>query len=302
MATFPLNNERNLVKRASRFAEVDRSGWKLPAFLLLVSFLVVIVEFVWSPIEFALGNYMSWTNGVRPAVGTGWELDQEQAEADRELGQLVEEVDQRQYAAASFTDWEKLPDLIRQHGALSISTGRFLELYAALPSFMRHVIIDPVDLLRIRSEGRWQRVIFRNEHIGIRVYFVNQQNFALSSATLGQLFFEQLSDYHAPVPGSLDDNTTYMGRVFAADVFFTAIREIRSRNQFSLPGDWVANLDGRLSRVGVSKEVVEGKRALGFEVDQAGSLKTYTIWIDDQVASELFSGMMDLSLFQEGGR
>ncbi len=302
MASYPVNGAKHLLSRASAFSSLDTYAWKLPALFLAVSFLLVLVEFIWSPLEITLGEYMSWTNAVRPAVGTGWELDQEQTEADRELGRLVEEIDQRQAASATFTDWEKLPALIEGHNALSISPDRFLDLYRALPSFMQDELIAPMELLRIRSEGRWQRVIFRPWQEGVKLYLVNQQNFVLASAQIGDLFFRQLRALQSPIPTSLDDREEFMGRAFPAQVFFRANRSLKAREALAVSGDWAAGLEGNLVRVGVAKEEEHGKRALGFEVEHAGEVKVYLLYVPDRTALELFSQMMDLSLFREGGR
>ncbi len=298
MATFPVN-EKELLGEARKLANVDKYGWRLPWSLLLLVVLSLVLEWFYSPFELVIGKFMDWSRTTRPQIGRGWELNREGAEAVRRLGQIGEKIDQRRVAGSTLEDWSQVPEMLKQYEAFSVSPKRFLSLYGLLPPRLQEQLMDPVEILRIHTDGRWQRVFFVSEESMTRFYLVDPYNVVLAQGTMSESFFRRWDELNRPVTATLDELEPFIGRIFPASLFFEVVAPSGPVKISDLDARWISGLEGRLTRVGIAASAEGNLRAVGFELERNSKNFVHRIWVGDEEALELFREMSDRSLFGE---
>jgi len=297
LATSELTDSE-IKQKISSFCHEARYAWKYPWYLLLVSILFVIVEFLFSPLERALGEFMLWSRPIRVEAGAGWEWSHEGAEADRKLGELAEEIEDRKIAGLSLTDWAEIPGLLERYKAFSISPKRFLGLYEKLPKLLQPEIILPLDILRIQASGKWQRVFFIEDKGDQHIFLVDSRNVVLAQRRMTRLFFDRWTGINNPITTTLNDLEEFMGRAFPANLFFDAVEPMGPVVLSSLDTDLLASLEGKLIRVGISIESEQGLSVLALEFSRPDGNYLYKFWIEKKEARELFREMMDQYLLE----
>ncbi len=297
MATRKLTDSE-IRQKISVYCEESKYAWKYPWFLLVMFLLFVVVEFLFSPIERALGEFMLWSKPVREEAGAGWEWSHEGAEADRKLGELAEEIEDRKIAGLSLADWAEIPGLLARYKAFSISPKRFIGLYEKLPKSLQPEIISPLDILRIQTSGKWQRVFFIEDKCDQHIFFVDARNVVLAQKRMTELFFDRWNGIHNPVPASLNDIEEFMGRAFPANLFFEAVEPAGPVKLASLDTDLLATLEGKLVQVGISVESEQGLSVLALEFSRPDGKYIYKFWIEKREARDLFREMMDQYLLE----
>lgn len=292
--------DRRFLSRVRAFSGFDGRAWVFPWALVFVAFALAFVEVLYSPLEIALGEYMTWTQTVRPEIGRGWELDREGSEAGRKLGQLVEENQDRQAAGLNFSDWAELPELLQTHRVFSISPQRFLELLGKLPPVIQDEVFSTVELLRLKAGGKWRRVFFISGAGTPWVYLVDANNVVLAQARLSDRFFSRCRTLKEPFTGGLNELPVFFGRAFPAALFFQVVEPAGPVRLRGIETSWVAGLSGRLTRVGVSEDSPDGVSMIGFETETDEGEVVYRVWVDSGEAHELYQALMDRSLLEEG--
>ncbi len=290
-------NEARVRAAARRLARPGAAGWWRPWAILFALGLLAGVEWVASPLETALGRLMVWSQPVRPEAGRGWELNREGAEAGRRLGRIVEKSEQRRVEVATLADWSKVPELLARFHQFSVSPARFLTLYTMLSPAMQRELIPPLEVLRVRTGGRWQRVFFVEEsEKKARVYLVDPHNVVLAQARLGEGFFRRWTEQKSPLAANLDSLEQFLGRSFPAEQFFQSIAPAGPVELFSLDPRWIASLKGQLRRVAVAARPEGNLREIAFETATGGKLEVWRTWIENDEAQALFQEMMDRAL------
>ncbi|MDP8205923.1 MAG: hypothetical protein P9L92_04595 [Candidatus Electryonea clarkiae] len=286
--------------KAKRFCEYEKYSWRLPWIMIGIIAVLVLVEFMFSPFERALGKYMVWTRSIRQETGTGWELSHTGEEAERKLGQITKEVQERQTAGSALNDWLEIPSVLKRYEVISISPHKFQDLYKKLPIVLQSKIFDPIELLRIGTSGRWHRVFFLNVASVPRIYLVDSKNVVLAQASLPESFFRKVDVTRTPYLGFIEDIEHFNGLSFPASLFFNVVHPAGPVVLSSPDFVSISELSGKLNRVAVSLKSEEGLRALGFEMERNDSSIVYQVWLDEIEAQQLFTEMMDRSLFGEG--
>lgn len=285
MATFPADDKELTLDARQVSGGVDR-GWILPWSLILVMLLGLAFEWFYSPVEKGLGEYMAWSRTVRPEAGRGWELNREGAEAMRQLGEMAETTRMRQSAGANLAEWSQIPALLDSFQVFSISPERFLNLYGQLPPALQRLVVDPLQLLRVRSGGRWQRVFFMRERQQQYVYLVDAYNVVLLQGRLDDRFYEGYDRFSRPLAATLSDLQRY-SQVVPAEAFFQALKPSGPVELSPVDVEWITSLEGRLLRVGLANTPVDGTWEMGFEVERNGRLFVHRYWIDESIGQVL---------------
>jgi len=293
LAAFPENNDELLIA-AHRVSAGEKRAWLLPWFLLLLILGTAALEWFYSPVEKGFGNLMFWSRDVRPEAGRGWELNREGAEAMRTLDEFAENTRLRQTAGTSINDWEQIPSLMDSFQVLSISPDRFLRLYEILPPAMQSIVVDPVELLRLRTSGRWQRVFIMNERDQHYIYLVDSYNVVLLQGKLDAYFHDIYSRYKRPVQASLKDLDHFIYTV-PIESFFQTLSPNGMINLSANDLQWITSLRGRLVRMGIAREGERDIRELGFETTLDGRPYTYRYWIDSKLGGELEYVLSDIT-------
>jgi len=285
VATIP-TSDRELVTNARRWANKKNTVWILPA---LLSFLIVsaaAVEWIYSPVEEALGAFMYSTHDLREEVGQGWELNRESTEALDALGQLADITRQRRTAGSTLNSWEQIPAILDSFQVFSVSPVRFLALYGQLPSALQANLVDPIDLLRTRSSGDWRRVFFVQQHKDYLIYLISADNLVLHQSTLSDSFFEHYFALSQPLDAMLED-LVQLPLILDAESFFDSLAP---RGNVELDGDdirWISGLEGELTRIGLAKRPIDNMWQVGFETKQGDRHTVHIYWFTERVGRQL---------------
>ncbi len=298
MATPLKVNQDGRMKRIIRLSEANKSDWFLPWSFVAVIIACFWVEWYASPIEKALGAYMTWTRIVRPEVGQGWELNRVGEEADRRLGELTEQIERRNAASASLRNWSEVPRLLERYTAFSISPDRFLDLYADLPEVMQRRIFSPIELLRLKTSGRWQRVYFLDENGSPYIYLVDPYNVVLAQSHLMEHFFLLWNSSSEIQEGYLEEDLAYAGRTFQPEEFFQSVEPVGQVSLYGMEMDWLADLSGQLVQIGIAKDSYENIGIIGLELERSGQHFIQQVLVPDSLARNLYSELLDRTLFE----
>jgi hypothetical protein len=294
VATFP-NNDNELLKEAFSISGAEKKAWIFPWFLLLIFLACILLEWFYSPVEKSLGKMMVWSSSVRPEAGRGWDLSREGAEAMKTLDELTNITRLRKTAGAGLADWDGVSTKLDSFQVFSVSTGRFIELYNQLPPALQGLIFDPVDLLRIRTSGNWQRVFFMRDRDRDYVSLVDSYNVVLLQGQLDNGFYERYSSFNRPLFASLMDIEQY-SLIVSADRFFSVLAPSGNVQISSDDVQWITSLDGQLRRIGIVEHSESGVWELGFEIIQENRTYVNRYWVSEKIGSEL---VVDLFEFNE---
>lgn len=298
MATFPVN-DRQLLSAARRFSRAEFRGWLLPWLLLLLLAIGGGVEWFYSPVERALGNLMVWSRSVRPEAGRAWELNRQGTDAMRTLGQMSQESRMRQAAGGMLTSWDNVPAMMDSFQVFSVSPQRFVDLYDQLPPVLQSMLMKPVDLVRIRAAGDWQRVFFVREEDRRVVYLVDAYNVVLHQTELTDRFFEREKKFSTPRQGYVDELTEYP-IIAPAEAFF---KVLTPEGDVELgPGDlrWIATLGGRLTTVALADEPEDGAWELAFEVEKDERVLIYRYWLPEEIGKRFHDELANFRRDESG--
>lgn len=300
MAAFP-GNDHQLVLSARRWSGGTAKGWLLPWLLLLLLVFGGVVEWFESPIERGLGDFMVWSRPVRPEAGRAWELNQQGADAMKTLGALSQTSRLRQAAGGSLTRWGMVPAMMDSFDVFSISPQRFIDLYDQLPPALQTMVIKPIELVRVRTAGTWQRVFFVREGDRRMLYFVDPYNVVLFQAKLLDSFFQRYDSISRPVEGYLDQVGQY-AIIAPSEAFFQALAPAGKVELSPSELRWIASLEGRLASVGLAAAATENLWEIGFEVEREGQVLVYRYWISKDEGEELSKGLSSFKKAAESGK
>jgi len=133
-----------------------------------------------------------------------------------EASRLRQEVD----AAASFSS---LLDLLPEAGTLSLSPGKFVSLYNALPKASRDSLISSQALLDLYHTSEWTRTSLRIEEDTAVAYLIDNGNQPLRSIRLPDRFARSAGEGGRIERGTLTETGDFTGRIYPADRFFALL-------------------------------------------------------------------------------
>lgn len=246
------------------------------ALVLCVVLALVVTEFRLDWIEKALGTYLVTTNAQRPESGTAWDKGRQTDQARQTLSQYTHErEDAQRDARRAVTMGQVLTGIDAQKGAM-ISAEHFIELYLKLPQVLSNELISPYTLLTQLSSNKWKRTFFeRQGSEQLQIYLLDDHNQVLHRLSVGPVLSEHIRRGEVAVQTRLDQLGDFTGRIYSAEKFFAALNTLPEevkRGVVDSPGS-LLQVSGRIVRVGISGQSMDGTVDIGFEVEDGQGAK-----------------------------
>jgi hypothetical protein len=157
-----------------------------------------------------------------------------------------------------------------------ISAEHFIELYLKLPQMLSNELISPYTLLTQLSSNKWKRTFFeRQGSEQLQIYLLDDHNQVLHRLSVGPVLSEHIRRGEVAVQTRLDQLGDFTGRIYLAEHFFAALNTLPEevkRGVVDSPGS-LLQLSGRIVRVGISGQSMEGTVDIGFEVEDGQGAK-----------------------------
>lgn len=236
-------------------------------FLAVSAIIISEVRFSW--VEVLAGRYLAVTNRHRPESGSVWEQGHLKQVATQTLEQMVTRQLTAQREAREATSLEQLIEGLSASQGTMVSAGHFKTLFSQIPEAVGRTLFSPILMLRISAEKSWDRVYLERENGQVGIYLLDRGNNVLSYTTLTDRQLSLAGSQPPLLPGKLDDQAEFAGRVYAADRFFMALDTLPPETQqgvLTRPGAILA-VEGTPVRVGVSDEVNADMIRIGIEIE-----------------------------------
>ncbi|MGA6925747.1 MAG: hypothetical protein WBY88_08705 [Desulfosarcina sp.] len=237
--------------------------------ILLAVLAIFISEVRFSWVEILAGRYLAVTNGHRPESGSVWEQGRLKQLATQTLEQMVTQQLSAQREAREATSLAQLIEGLSASQGTMVSAGHFKTLYSQIPETVARNLFSPVLMLRISAEKSWERVYLERENGQVGIYLLDRANNVLSYTTLTDRQLSLAGAQPPLLPGALDGQPEFAGRIYAADRFFMALDTLPPETQQGVLAHPAAVLavEGTPVRVGVSDEVNADMIRIGIEMD-----------------------------------
>lgn len=264
----------------SNFTEWAKRIFSLRPILmgLLVCFIFISeLRFDW--IEQVMGSYLVSTNLSRPESGAIWEIDRKTTTAQQALEQIVTDRQTLQREALGATSFTEIATHVSLDQGVMVSSDLFRSLYLKLPMEIAQEIASPLELLRLFSDVRLDRVYFTKTGDGVEIYLLDFENRVLKKFRIRSDLLYIIQQSEAEPKGPLEDLPNFKNRIYLAGRFFEALdslpEEVR-RGILPQPERFL-NISGSITRVGISDEAVSGFIELGLEVEDASGIRVILI-------------------------
>ncbi len=241
------------------------------AMLLLLMIALVVTEFRFDWIENAVGAYLVTTNSRRPESGTIWDQGRQSDMARQTLAQYADQRQNVQREVRRATSMGQVVAGIDSDRGAMISAPHFVELYLKLPPVLSHEIISPYTLLTQLSTGHWRRTFFERQGQQLSVYLLDDHSQVLHRLALGPGLLGHIQRGEVAIHSSLYHLSDFAAFIYPAEQFFTALNALPASVRQGIiahPED-LLRVSGRIVRVGISSDAVDGAVDLGFEVEDA---------------------------------
>jgi len=253
------------------FKEWRNRTFGLRAFLLTLLFAGLFfseLRFDW--VERALGDYLVKTNAARPESGTIWDIGHRKLTAEKTLEKIITaRMSSRREAQDAATLAQIAENISDTTGGVMFSPDHFKSLYLRMPPAIAHEIFDPLELLRVFNDKRWDRTYFEKTGPDLTVYLLDRENRVLHQLEVSSDLLYQLNQQEVARTGTLDTLVKFENRSYPADRFFAALEDLpeEARRNILPQPEVLLKTPGRISRVGISDEVAAGFVELGFEFE-----------------------------------
>ena len=259
-----------------------------PLVLILLIFGIVISELRFDWAEQVLGAYLVTTNAQRPESGSIWEVGHRTVTARQTLEQIITDRQSTQREARGAATFTQIASSLPPGQGVMLSSEHFRRLYLTLPGTIAHEIVEPFELLRLLSDGRWIRTYLENEDYGLKIYLLNPENRVLRELKIPSQLLSQIQRVEVALQATLEDLPTFENRIYPAERFFRALDSLPEEDLGSvvLQPERLLGTPGRIVRVGISDEAVSGYIELGFEIEDGTRRKVillkgreWAVWI-----------------------
>ncbi len=246
--------------------------------ILSVTCIMVVAEFRFDWCERLVGNYLSFTNDVRPENGAIWEAGRHMVSALQSLDQMALA---RESAGRTVRTADSFADLSAKLGPgewANLDKERFRALYLSLSPYRRRRVVDPVRLVWLLNSGSTDRIFCEGRRGGMKVFFVDSQNRVVQQVDLDVQTLGKKGS-RPVIPGTLDTAPKFFGRIYPASLFFTAVSKLPKEMSADLILDTEDLLSekGILERVGVGNSAQDGFICLGFEFRHLGEFRVVEV-------------------------
>ncbi len=262
-----------------------------PLVLVLVIGLVSISELRFDWCERLIGRFLLATNVHRPESGAIWEKGHRTATALQTLNQIITDKQSVQRQVREARSFSQIAQTLAQGHDVILAASHFQALYNALPPERAGELLSPYSLIRMRSQGKWDRTFFEPAEQGLSVYFLNRDNRVLHQLQIDALLLARIEQEVNERQESLEHLPQFSGRIYDAEPFFNALEDMPEdiqRNIIPWP-EKLLKTPGRIQRVGVSDEVISGHIEIGLEMEDARRTRVVMIKGRDWAVARLRS-------------
>ncbi len=264
-----------------------------PLVFMLVIGLVGISELRFDWGERMIGRFLLTTNAHRPESGAIWEKGHRAATALQTLNQIITDKQSVQRQAREARSFSQIAQTLAEGHDVVLAASHFQGLYNALPPERADELLSPYSLIRMRSQGQWDRTFFEPAEQGLTIYFLNRDNRVLHQLQIDTLLLERIERDESERRESLEHLPQFSGRIYNAEQFFTALEEMPEdiqRNIIPWP-EKLLKTPGRIQRVGVSDEVLSGHIEIGLEMEDARHTRVVLLKGRDWAVARLRSAL-----------
>ena len=236
-------------------------------FLLVLGAFITEFRFDW--IERALGSYLVKTNIERPESGAIWEIGHRNITAQKTLEQIITDRQTIHREARDATTFAQVAANISSNkGGIMLSPDHFRTLYLGLPSSIAQEIVSPFELIKILSNGNWDRTYFGKMNEILIIFLLDKNNRVIRQLNVPSEVLSHIKQDEINQIGTLDNFPKFKDRIYPAFQFFEALESLSEDvrwNVISQPENLLKT--GHVVRVGISDETVSGFIELGFEIE-----------------------------------
>ena len=237
--------------------------------LFMLTAVFVFSEFRFDWFEKLVGSYLVSTNALRPETGAVWEIGKQTTNAHEYLKTIVnkkEDIRQNVNKAGSFSE---LVSSLLPGEWVTLEKQQFKSLYLSLEKSSSLKIIDPASLVWLLNGSNLDRIFCEGVKGGIKIFFIDSENRVIKEIELQKEEIVEIENADKPITGSLTDMPGFQGRIYPAQIFFDALVKLPSEiipDLMVTPEDLLRQ-EGKLIRVGIFNEAVNGYIKLGFEFE-----------------------------------
>jgi hypothetical protein len=239
---------------------------------LVVSLLICLLgiselRFDWA--EQMVGRFLVTTNAGRPESGAIWEKGHRTATALQTLDQIITDKQSIQREARETQSFSQIAQTLAKGQDVILAASHFQKLYNALPPERAGELLSPYTLVRMHSQGHWDRTFFEPADQGLSIYFLNRDNRVLHQLQIDTRLLERIEQGESVQNESLDHLPQFSERLYTAEHFFTALEQLPEDTRRNII-PWPENLlqaPGRIRRAGISDEVLSGYIEVGLEME-----------------------------------
>ncbi len=229
----------------------------------------IFSEFRTDWFEQIVGAYLVSTNADRPETGVVWEVGKQASSAHQYLNTIISKKETIRRNVNQSDSFSALASNLLPGEWVILETNQFKSLYLALGKSMAFKIIDPVRLVWLLNGDSLDRIFCEGVKGGIKLLFIDSENRVIQEIDLNQEDIADIETGDRPVPGILTDMAEFRGRIYPAAVFFNEVLKLPSDiiPDLMLNPDTLLRQEGKITRVGIFNEAVNGFIRLGFEFD-----------------------------------
>nr|NJM02186.1 hypothetical protein [Desulfobacula sp.] len=240
--------------------------------LFILTAVFVFSEFRFDWFEKLAGSYLVSTNALRPETGVVWETGKQTTNAHESLKTIVnkkEDIRQNVNKAGSFSE---LVSSLLPGEWVTLEKQQFKSLYLSLEKSSSMKIIDPASLVWLLNGTALDRIFCEGIQGGIKIFFIDSENRVIKEIELQKEEIVEIENSDKPVSGVLTDMNGFQGRIYPAQVFFDALLKLPAEiiPDLMVSPEALLRNEGKLNRVGIFNEAVNGYIKLGFEFEAPG--------------------------------
>ncbi|MBL0714668.1 MAG: hypothetical protein JJV98_13315 [Desulfosarcina sp.] len=225
------------------------------------------LRFDWA--ERMVGRFLATTNTSRPESGAIWEKGHRTATALQTLDKIITDKQTIQREAREARSFSQIARTLAKGRDVILAASHFQTLYNALPPERAGELLSPYTLIRMHSQGQWDRTFFETADQGFSVYFLNRDNRVLHQLQIDTRLLDRIERGESVRNESLDHLPQFSERIYDAERFFAVLEEMPEDIRRNIV-PWPENLlkaPGRIRRVGISDEVLSGYIEIGLEME-----------------------------------
>lgn len=239
------------------------------AVVVLLTAVFIFSEFRTDWFERIVGAYLVSTNADRPETGAIWEVGRQASSAHQYLNTIISKKETIRRSINQSDSFSALASSMLPGEWVILETHQFRSLYLGLGKSAASKIIDPVRLAWLLNGNSLDRIYCEGVKGGIKLFFIDSENRVIQEIDLNPQDIADIETGDRPVPGILTDMAEFQGRIYPAAVFFNEVLKLPSDiiPDLMLNPEALLRQEGKIIRVGIYNEAVNGFIKLGFEFE-----------------------------------